>query len=284
MEKEEGDKRMRIFLLSVVLIAVGILMTASVFAAIDPETVADGHIWLFDEGAGNTVEDSSKNNLNGTVQGNPGVVKGVIGDALEFDGSSDHITLPDSAHINTGGPWTNRTIKVIFNCSDVSINGSKQTLFEEGGRTRGLVVYVFDGEVYVGGWNRSEYNWNGAWLSAPIKSDTWYEVALILRDTQGKVEDDKFEMWLDGKLIAKEAGGQMHNHGDDSGIGAVVQNTVFHDELGSGTMIDYFGGMIDEIWVLNQALEAKDLGAPLISVEPTGKLTAAWGGIKSRSQ
>ncbi|MFC1712252.1 LamG-like jellyroll fold domain-containing protein [Candidatus Poribacteria bacterium] len=275
---------MRIVLINIVLITVGILMAGSIFAAIDPETVADGHVWLFDEGVGNTVEDSSKNNLNGTVKGNPGVVKGIIGDALEFDGASDYITLPDSANINTGGPWTNRTIKVIFNCADVSINSNKQTLFEEGGRTRGLVVYVFDGEVYVGGWNRSEYNWNGAWLSAPIKSDNWYEVALILRDTQGKVEDDKLEMWLDGKLIGKEAGGQMHAHADDNGIGAVNQNTVFHDEGGSGTMTDYFGGMIDEIWVLNQALTAAELGPPLISVEPVDRLTATWGSIKAEGE
>jgi hypothetical protein len=155
--------------LSSVLVAIGLLMAGLSSAKIDPETVANGHVWLFDDVEGNTVGDDSENSLVGTIQGNPNPVEGLNGGALEFDGQSDAIKLPDSAHINSGGPWTNRTVKIIFNCSDVSKTG-KQTLFEEGGRTRGLVIYVFEGDLYVGAWNRSEYNWNGEWISTPIKS------------------------------------------------------------------------------------------------------------------
>jgi hypothetical protein len=64
-----------------------------------------------------------------------------------------------------------------------------------------MTIYVFDGELYVGAWNTQEYNWNGEWISTPIESDRWYEVALILRDTRNAVEDDKLEMWLDGTLV-----------------------------------------------------------------------------------
>jgi hypothetical protein len=235
----------------IILITIGLLMANLSFAKIEPEDIQSGHVWLFEDGA---TEDSTRN-------------------------QSDAIRLPDSAHINSGGPWTNRTVKIIFNCADVSKNG-KQTIFEEGGRTRGLVIYVFDGDLYVGAWNRSEYNWNGEWISAPIKSDKWYEVAAILRDTKGAVEKDKFEMWLDGKLIDKRSGGQLHGHSDDNGIGMTNQNTVFHDEDGSGTNRDYFGGLIDEVWVINQALTAADLKPAKLSVEPIGKLTATWGRMK----
>lgn len=157
---------MRVFLVSVGFIMIGMFIAALALAAIDPGAVADGHVWLFEDGGGNTVEDSSKNKLKGIVNGNPDVVQGVMGEALQFDGESDYIAIPDSAHINSGGPYTDRTIKVIFNCADVSIKDRKQVLFEEGGRTRGFVIYVFDGDLYVGGWNRAEYNWNGAWLFA----------------------------------------------------------------------------------------------------------------------
>jgi hypothetical protein len=95
------------------------------------------------------------------------------------------------------------------------------------------------------------------------------------------VEKDKFEKWLDGQLIDKRPGGQLHGHSDDNGIGATNQNVVFHDEDGSGTDRDYFGGLIDEVWVLNQALTAADLRPARLSVEPTGNLTA-WGAIKAR--
>ena len=47
------------------------------------------------------------------------------------------------------------------------------------------------------------------------------------------MEKDKFEMWVNGSLVAKEKGGQFHAHGDDIGVGYVNQNAVFHDEKGS---------------------------------------------------
>jgi hypothetical protein len=125
-----------------------------------PATIEDGHLWLFDDVRGNEVPDSSKSDLSGTIVGNPRSVPGLSGMALKLDGVDDAVHIPDSAHINvTNGPWSNRTIKTAFNCADVS-KKEKQTIYEEGGRTRGLVIYVFDSDLYVGGWNRAEYNWN----------------------------------------------------------------------------------------------------------------------------
>ena len=246
------------------------------FAKINPKDVEKGHVYLFEDIKGNTAKDSSKAGHDGTIRGAPKSVKGINGKALQFDGKSDTIHLPDSANINSGGPWTNRTIKVIFNCADVS-KSKQQNMYEEGGRTRGLCIYVFKGELYIGGWNRAEYNWNGAWISTSIRSEKWYEVALILRDTKGAVEKDKFEMWLDGKLIGKEPGGQLHAHGDDNAIGSVIQNAVFHDEDGSGDGF-FFEGLIDEVWILNEALTADDL--KVRTVEPMDKLTVTWSTIK----
>ena len=99
----------------------------------------------------------------------------------------------------------------------MKIDDRKQVIYEEGGATRGLIMYVHGSKVYVGGWNRAEYNWNGAWPFAEVKSKRWYHVGIVIRDAAAKVEKDKFEMWLDGKRIAQEKGGQLHAHGDDRG-------------------------------------------------------------------
>lgn len=268
-------KKKILFILSLMFI---VLLMVNLSHAIVPEEVQNGHVYLFEDfNGGNTVKDSSQVGLAGNVIGSPEPVKGIIGKALKFDGSSDGIHIPDSANINTGGPFTNRTILAIFNCTDVS-KSQKQTIFEEGGRTRGLVVYVFEDELYIGGWNRAEYNWNGAWISTPIKSNRWYEVAMILRDTSGKVEADKFEMWLNGELVDKEDGGQLHGHSNDNSIGYTKENAVFHDEGGSGDGF-YFEGMIDELWILNEAVTSNNLGA-IWSVEPINKLAYTWGKIK----
>lgn len=254
-----------------------ILFTASSNAQRDEGRVSG--IWTFDDG---TANDTSNQSLNGILVGKPKSVTGIAKKAFEFNGESDGIKIPDSARINITNIITNRTIGALFNCSDVNKN-QKQVIFEEGGRTRGIVIYVHDGKVYAGAWNRAEYNWQGEWLSANIKSNQWYHVGLVIRDASGKVEKDKFEMWLDGKLHDKVDGGQLHPHGDDNGIGFVNQNTVYHDDAGGGTNIDWFDGMIDEVIIYNSAFNAGDfaqLAGPL-NVEPGEKYTTMWAKIRS---
>ena len=259
------------------------LISFSIYAARDEATARA--IWTFDEG---DAADSSQHAVNGTLAGEPEVVDGIVGKALMFDGVDDGVKLPDSNGLNTGGPFTNRTIAAFFKCTDVSITETKQTIFEEGGRTRGFVIHVHEGKVYVGAWNRAEYQWAGAWPSAEVESDRWYHVALVLRDTINEVQDNKFEMWLDGEMIASEPGGQLFAHGDNTGIAHTNQNAVFHDDDGGGTNIHYFGGIIDEVIVYNSAFDAADFAeyAGIIqeatSVEPQDKFTTTWGALKSK--
>ncbi len=255
------------FLVSPILLLV---LAGNTMAQIDPATVGTGHVYLFDDVSGSELQDDSANNNTGTIVGNPQVVDGLNGKALQFDGVDDIIRIPDSPNINSGGPWTNRTVIALFKCDDVTKEG-KQTVYEEGGRTRGLVIYVFEGEVYVGGWNRSDYTpqWNpGSWISAPISSNQWVAVALVIRDGAAGQEEDKFEMWMDGNLIGRAPGAQINGHGDDVGIGATNQNVVFHDDDGSGSDRDFFGGAIDEIWIFNEALTETQLGAFVGKVWP----------------
>jgi len=224
---------------------------------IDPASVTDGHVYLFDN-VSDDVPDDSANSNTGTIVGDPQVVDGLGGKALHFDGDGDGIDIPDSQYINvTGGPFPNRTIIAVFRCDDVS-KTTKQTIFEEGGNTRGMTFYVHDGLLYAAAWNRAEYNWDGAWLSVPVGSGEWHTVAMVIRDAGEAVEDDKFEMWLDGVLIQTAPGGQLHNHADNNAIGYTRQNNVFHDG-NAGADGHYFEGAIDEVWILNQALTQVDM-------------------------
>jgi hypothetical protein len=265
--------------MSVVLLLCALLPIISADAQRDEATVAAN--WTFNDGS---AKDRSKKGLNGNIVGDPKAVDGIAGKALKFNGEDDGIKIPDSADINTGGPYTNRTVAALFYCDDVKINDRKQVIYEEGGRTRGLVIYVHDGKIYGGGWNRAQYNWNGAWPSADVKSKRWYHVGIVIRDAAGKVESKKFEMWLDGKRIAQEKGGQLHKHGSDIGIGHLNQSTAYHDGGGGGTNIDWFAGLIDEVIVYGSAFDEGDfskLARPL-SVEPQGKFTTTWAHLKAQ--
>jgi len=255
-----------IYLISFILLLV---LAGNAMAQIDPATVTTGHVYLFDNVSGSQLLDDSANSNTGTIVGDPQVVDGLKGEALQFDGVDDGINIPDSEFINiTNGPWPNRTVIAVFKCDDVT-KQEKQTVFEEGGRTRGLTIYVFDGEVYVGGWNRdaTQIDWNGTWISTPIESNRWYAAALVIRDGTNTVEPDKFEMWLDGDLIGKEPGGEIYNHSNNNAIGYTLENNMFHDDDGSGDGW-YFQGIIDEIWILNDALTETELGAFVGKVMP----------------
>lgn len=268
-----------ILIVCISLIILSFSFTTTVEAQRDEGTVAG--IWTFDDG---TANDSSNKGLNGITVGAPKSVNGIVGKALEFNGTSDGINIPDSPDINTVNNVTNRTIAAFLNCHDVS-KSQKQVIFEEGGRTRGMTLYVFEGKVYIGAWNRAEYNWNGEWLSADIKSNTWYHIALVIRDGAGAVEKDKFEFWLDGKLKEKADGGQLHPHADNNGLGYLNQNTVYHDNEGAITVpADFFDGLLDEVIIFNSAFDQGDfnsLAAPL-SVEAQGKFTTTWGYLKTK--
>ena len=94
--------------------------------------------WNFDDG---TARDSSNRRLHGTFHGKPLSVKGVSGKALKFVGGQG-IKIPDSRGINTGGPFSNRTVGALFYCENAN-QTQKQVIFEAGGITKGLAIYVY---------------------------------------------------------------------------------------------------------------------------------------------
>ncbi|MHC4560633.1 MAG: fibronectin type III domain-containing protein, partial [Planctomycetota bacterium] len=243
------------FLVSLILL---LALAGNAMAQLDPASITDGNVYLF-ENVGTDVPDDSPNGHTANLVGNPQVVDGLKGNALQFNGVDDGVHIPDAATINLS-THQNRTVVAIFQCADVT-KPEKQVVYEEGGTTRGLVIYVHEGLVYAGGWNLSDYTpeWEGTFLSAPISSNQWVAVAAVLRDGIAAQEDDKFEMWMDGVFIDKGPGGQWQSRSDDIGIGNVRSQTKFHDGnfTGGGS---YFEGMVDELWMINVALTQVELG------------------------
>jgi len=243
-----------IFLVSPILLLV---LADNATAQLDPASVTDGHVYLFED-VGTDVPDDSANTHTANLIGNPQVVDGLKGKALQFNGTSDGVHIPDAAGINTS-THQNHTVVAVFKCSDVG-KSEKQCVYEEGGSTRGLTIYVHEGLVYAAAWNRADYTpqWNpGTFISAPISSNQWVAVVAVLRGGGPGQEDDKFEMWMDGELIGIGPGGQLQGRSDDIGIGNVQQQTIFHDGIvNAGYWLE---GAIDELWIINQALTEVEL-------------------------
>ena len=79
--------------------------------------------------------------------------------------------------------------------------------------------------------------------------------------------------------------GPLYGHGAAIAIGKVNGDTVFHDEVISGTDVHYFGGSVDEVIVYNSAFDAADLAEyaeAVVSVEPQDKFTTTWADLKAQ--
>jgi len=182
--------------------------------------------------------------------------------ALDFDGSNDYVKINNSSDINTGSNnHTQKTIEAWFKVENKNITSRKQTIYEQGGTIRGLNIYVYDGNLYVGGWNEpnGESDWDpGTFLStSSIQSNTWHHVALTLNGGNS-VTNNAFKGYLDGTQFGSGQGSKLWNHSGDVSI-ARNRDTKFH--TGDYNSAKYFAGMIDEVRLWNVARTASEIAA-----------------------
>ena len=217
----------------------------------------------FDGGEGGIAKDSSTNGRQnfGRLIGDADWTKGVEGGAIALDGKGDAIRLKNSKDINIG-IHDERTISLRFKANEINTGDQKQVLYEEGAKVRGLNIYLDEGKLYVGGWNRpgKESGWQGTWLSTDaISADQWHRVDLVLQGGD-EVEPGAIRGYIDGEEFGSGEGSQLWSHKGGTGLGSINGGTRFHDGLtpnsGSG-----FAGAIDEVMIFNDALSSQTIGS-----------------------
>ncbi|GAA4652839.1 VCBS domain-containing protein [Kistimonas scapharcae] len=234
--------------------------------------------WTFDEGTGTTVADSSTVDSiadNGTLAGATFVSDGVSGGAVSFDGVNDRITVANSAEINTysgttaennivSADVTERTISLSFRIDPANDLSGTQILFEEGGSTNGLNIYINNGNLYVGAWSESD-SWNGAFIGTSLDNldAGWHSVTMVLDASGATASERTVTGYLDGVDFGTQSGAvPVSAHSDQIAFGSNPDSTKIHsgDVASAG---NYFQGDIDEASLYNRALtdaEVKVLG------------------------
>jgi len=174
--------------------------------------------------------------------------------AAAFNGIDAEIHIPDHSLINTGGPYAARSIELWFRAEMIDL--SPRVLYEEGGGTRGLNIYLLevDGEprIYMHGWNRdtAQVWWEQKYVYAPIEAGEAYHAVLVLDGSDDGVFGDldgRITGYLNGSPIGTAEGvDRLYGHGNDGCIGGIVENTRFHDNstLTDGGNVE---GTIDEV-------------------------------------
>ena len=207
----------------------------------------------FPSGLGGTVDSAAENFGGvGSLRGDASLLPADADAAARFDGVDDHVHIPDSAAIgNSGSDVQLRSIEVWFNADSVPAAGSgqHQVVFEEGGRTNGFNIYLYQGEVYFGAWTSNA----GHWISSPVSSGVSYHAVM----TYDSVADEFFA-YLNGTAIGEQVTSSLppiRPHSGDNAIGRSKQDTRYEESTLTGNG-GYFDGVIDELALYNHILAA----------------------------
>lgn len=205
-------------------------------------------------------DDASDSSPNG--QDNDGTLRNgatVHDCAVHLDGIDDFITVANTPDINTS-IHDERTVTLTFNADEVT---SRQVLYEEGASVRGLVIYIENGELIIGGWNRptGESGWNPTYISTPITAGTWNTATLVL-DGTGVVTPNALTGFLNGSSFGSTSGSQLWIHGGGIGIGGTNGTGTLFAPGGTGATGGFnFGGQICGVGIYNRAVSDAEIAA-----------------------
>ena len=207
-----------------------------------------------------TWTNEGQNTLDALTQTNsPSLVKDFMNDQdfVEFDGTNNEsFEIADNADINVGGePWEQRSYSLVFQTgTDIS---SRQVIYEEGGTTRGVAIYVFNNQLYFGAYNENNDGsgspWNFTSVSTPVSPSTTYVMTNVFLGNSSST--GTLETYLNGESVGTASGvGFLYDHGANISIGQNGDGNIL--ESGSVGAGNYFNGLLGELLFYNIALDA----------------------------
>lgn len=224
-------------------------------------------VWLFDEGKGDTVKDTSGNGNNGKKKGGVDWADGKFGKALKFNGKdgclveAPHNKTLDFTNAITIGAWVYWQASTARNYLRIIDKGPGEYTYWLD--NDGTVCIRFNSKRAG---NQAQIREQNGRVKVPVQE--WHHIAFTY-DT--KVT----KLYIDGKL-AKES---------DYYTGAIRPNAVpvIIGNWQNGQRP--FNGIIDELFIANAVLtesQIKELkkGLSASPVQMKGKLSATWCGIK----
>ena len=221
--------------------------------------LADGAAVLYrlGETAGTTAVNAAGGGANGTYLGSPGfgaipLITTALDPAVTFDGVNDRVDLPNHALINTAPFYEEKTVELWFNAAEVA---SRQMLYEQGGSTRGISLYLDQGSLYMGAWNTANDDattpWGPHFISTPVTAGTTYHAVVTLDRGTGLMGG-----YLNGSLIQEQVGvGRLYGYGSRGAIGSMRDSTRSHSGTHGGNN-QWFEGVMDDVAIYNVALDS----------------------------
>ena len=257
----------KLILVCISLTMIGLMFASRSLAEIDMGNCVGA--WLFENIAGDTAIDSSGAGNDGEIEGGPGLVNGVFGKAMDFDGSDDQIIIPDSDSLE---------LTFITMAAWVYLRS-----YPEDAR---ILTQEVDGAPYStysimmsgGGYTKFEFriSLDGTRQRMPSTADIPLEVWTHLAATY---DGEKAVLYIDGEIdLEQPLTGTLLANDNPLYIGA----SQFWDPR-------FFEGLMDEVVLFNVALDQDQIGelmdtgiSGIAAVSPEEKLVATWAQIKNQ--
>ena len=305
--------------IAAIFVAVYFLQGAA-FAQFAEQVVIDGAFayWTMNEtGPGAANNSGSNADESATFPENDQIEFGVPGladansvavrfagfdpDATDEASGAGYLGIANSQLSSAGGPYAQKTIELWFNADDVD-TPVEQVLYEQGGSTRGMVMYIRDGNVFVGAHNSNSdaggvaSPWPAgtigagesdlAFVSTEIESNTTYHLAMVFDGDNDASDglDGTIKGYLNGVEFGSTDGiGLLYGHTDAIRVGGPAAQTHFDFEFSGATPFGndsgadgdaptdnapyFFSGVIDDVALYDTALTADQLAAHYAALE-----------------
>lgn len=207
--------------------------------------------------------DGTYNHASGFSFQQPSLLPGGDDVSIRGDGSTSgggtEVRLPDHGQLNTGA-HDNKTVELWFQAD--SITSTRQVLYEQGGNTRGINLYLEEiagtDTLLMGAWNLAESNWGPTFVSAPVSENTPYHAVFVLDgdpDNDNSTDDGSVRGYLNAvSLGSATPAGNLRAHGNDGAATGIDENVRYADGSTQGNGAN-FAGFIDELALYNLKLD-----------------------------
>jgi len=220
-----------------------------------------------DETSGQEVLDAAGNNLNGVLgttsaaeSADPIRIAGISGNALEFDGSNDLVTIADAPELRIAGSMT---IEAWFKLGQTGRTGA---LVAKGGSDQRnyRVIVLSTGKIEFS-WDTTSGSTRKLSSTGAVTDLAWHHVACVLDAEAGQMR-----IYLDGVVSGSASATGIPITGNDVVLLAARRS--------SSSLKDWFKGQLDLVQIASAALYFEDFTPPtsLGSTASGGYVTLRW--------
>lgn len=242
-----------------ILVFVGIVLLPAVSYSL-PDAVL---MLPLDDGE---AEDISGNGNNGELEGDPSVVEGKFGDALEFQNSRVKVMASDSltAELFAEGQFT-----LVLWINATRVGNAWQQVFRAGPDPNDTLFLNNNGTLSWRGWVGNA--WAGGMCETAaetIPAETWTHVAIVS-------DGGNFQAYVDGELVQESAFQETRANNAEFMIGGYAGG-------------ESYSGAVDELAIFAEPLSEADINAIMdkglvdaAAVEFYDKMTTKWAAVKA---